>query len=314
MKAVVRRTVLPLAKATLALCEKGIISLRKSDSGEPYPPVFIIGPPRSGTTLLYQVLVDRYAFGYFSNWMAQFPRSPIAASWLHKLRSRTKGPPGDYTSEWGTTKGPMGPHETGSFWYRWFPNGDQVYVPAGATPKSSLVELRQEVAGMSRVFGASMIFKNVYNSMRIAPILEAFPEACFIVCRRNPVENARSLLKGRIRNQSKERWFSVPPREVAEIQRHPYWDQVVEQVYYTEQQIARDEQEFGSERFHHVRYENFCEDVHRTLAGIHSFFEKRKVKVDIRGEVPPRFPVSDGSKDDTGDYERIVEKVRQLWG
>ena len=73
MMAVVRRTMQPLAKATFASCEKGILSLRRSDDGDQCSPVFIIGPPRSGTTLLYQVLVARYTFGYFSNWMARFP-------------------------------------------------------------------------------------------------------------------------------------------------------------------------------------------------------------------------------------------------
>jgi sulfotransferase family protein len=315
MMVVVRRTVLPLGKATLAWFEKGIISLWRNDSRDQYPPVFIIGPPRSGTTLLYQVLVDRYTFGYFSNWMAQFPGSPIVASWLHKIQSGAKGPPAEYTSDWGSTKGRTGPHEMGSFWYRWFPNGDEVYVPAGATPESSLVELRQEVSGMSRVFGASMIFKNVYNSMRLAPISEAFPEASFIVCLRDPIENARSILNLRIKmTGTKERWFSLPPREVAKIKRHPYWEQVVEQVYYTQQQISRDKQIFGAERFYDVRYEDFCEDVHGTLAGIHRFFEERKVKVQIRGEVPARFAVSDRLKDDADDYDRIVEKVRELWG
>ena len=87
----------------------------------------------------------------------------------------------------------------------------------------------------------------------------------------------------------------------------------LQDIYYTEQQIARDKQEFGADRFHDVRYEDFCKDVHGTLAGIHRFFEKRNLKIRIRGEVPARFAVSDRLKDDADDYDRIVEKVRQLW-
>ena len=32
-----------------------------------YPPVFIIGAPRCGSTLLYKVLTEQFKFSYFSN-------------------------------------------------------------------------------------------------------------------------------------------------------------------------------------------------------------------------------------------------------
>ena len=75
-----------------------------------------------------------------------------------------------------------------------------------------------------------------------------------------------------------------------------------------------DKQAFGAARFNDVRYEEFCDDVHGTLAGMNRFFEQRNVKVCIRGAVPPRFTVPIRSKGDAADYDRIAEKVRQLWG
>ena len=115
----VRRAVRSIVQKTLAQCEKGLLGLPPMRS-EPDPPVFIIGPPRSGTTLLFQVLIARYTFGYFSNWMAQFPESPIAAAWLYRRLWPTSGVPQDYASVSGETQGNSGPNESGSFWYRWF--------------------------------------------------------------------------------------------------------------------------------------------------------------------------------------------------
>lgn len=277
--------------------------------------MFIIGPPRSGTTLLYQVLADRYTFAYFSNFMAQFHRSPIVAARLQKMMNSRPRPSAEYTSDRGKTVGWSGPHEAGAFWYRWFPSGDQPYVPAGVTPSADLAELRQEVAGISRVFDASMLFKNVYNTMRVAPLSEALPNACFLVCHRDPIDAAQSILDQRVRTfGSRETWWSLPPREIADIKRHPYWEQVVEQVYYTQQQVARDAELVGADRFYDVHYESLCRDVHGVLEGISRFFAQRSVRVRPRGEVPPRFVVSSGPRVDPIDYDRIARKVHDLWG
>jgi len=39
-----------------------------------YPPIFIVGAPRSGSTLLYQLLAYYYNFSYFTNYSSLFYR------------------------------------------------------------------------------------------------------------------------------------------------------------------------------------------------------------------------------------------------
>ena len=279
-----------------------------------YPPVFIIGPPRSATTLLCQILVDRYRFAYFTNFTAGFYETPISAFWI-AAKMFPDAPLGDYTSRHGVTQGWCGPHECGNFWYRWFPRGEHVYVPPGTTPEGHLKELRREVIGMSKVAKAPVLFKNTYNSMRIAPITEAFPDACFLVCHRNPVDTAQSILKGRIKARgNEEQWWSLPPKEINEIKKHPYWEQVVEQVYYTYQQIEEDRRQFGKERFYDVDYERLCRDTYGTLSGVEQFLDRRGVNLCIRGGVPTRFSISTGQRVSDADYERIARKVNEIWG
>jgi hypothetical protein len=221
----------------------------------------------------------------------------------------------DYTSVHGFTQGWWGPHEAGRFWYRWFPQGKHIYVAPGTISRSSLLELRQEVAGIVSLLQTPVLFKNTYNSMRIAPIVEALPEASFLICCRDPVDTAQSILKGREQVfGEKSRWWSLPPKEIDEIEGHPYWEQVVEQVYYINEQLEEDRGRYGVERFHDVHYETLCADTYRTLAEIEKFLASRGVCPEVIGEVPSEFKISRGQSVGEDDYKLIVNKTRELWG
>jgi hypothetical protein len=300
----------------LGFIEKIILMVR-TDPDPGRPPVFILGAPRSGTTLLYQLMVNRFNFAYFSNFTAAFYLAPVVGFWLARKRMRaveTENDPDAYRSAHGITQGPNGPNECGEFWYRWFPRGEHVYVAKGTTPNQVLHALRSEVLHVSEMMDASMLFKNVYNTMRIAPILEAIPEAVFLVCHRDPAATARSILRCRIgAGDGKEQWWSLPPKEIDEVRTHPYWDQVVEQVYYTYNQIDEDETDFGSERFLHVQYESLCRDVQAELTRIESFLVSAGVEMVFRGPVPAHFPISEVQTTESDDDRRIESRVKELW-
>ena len=325
MKQIVKKNILHYLERAFWQCLNAFLSIFETvylagfcDTGENhffYPPVFIIGAPRSGTTLLYQLLVNRYKFVYFSNFTANFYKAPIFAAWLcKKSYHRTFGD--KYTSHHGLIKGRRGPHEAGDFWYRWFPRGKHVYVGADVTSRSKLKKLRQEVVGMSKVTGLPAIFKNTFNAMRIAPIAEAFPEVCFIVCHRDPVDCAQSILNARIKRfGSKEIWWSLPPKEINTIERHPYWEQVVEQVFYTNKQILADRQQFGDKNFYDVHYKDLCKNTHGVLDDIERFLVARKLDLKRHdGDVPAHFSYSTGKQSSDEDYQHIIRKVRELWG
>jgi hypothetical protein len=279
-----------------------------------FPPVFIIGAPRSGTTLLYQLLVNRYKFVYFSNFTANFCRAPILATMMVR-KSFWDIQTHVYTSKHGLIKGWAEPHEAGNFWYRWFPRGQYVYVAPGTTSRSVLIQIQQAVTGMGIVSGLPALYKNTYNSMRIAPVLEAFPEAYFLVCHRKPVDVAQSILKARIESSgNRENWWSLPPKEIKEIEKHPYWEQVVEQVYYTNKQITDDKKRFGARYFYDVNYKDMCCDTHEFLLGVEHFLVSKNISL-IRhnNDVPTQFSFSTGQQVSDEDYQRINDRVQELW-
>ena len=275
--------------------------------------IFIIGAPRSGTTLLYQLMVNYFKVSYFNNITGRLCRAPRLAFWLFgKIRRPDSS---DYQSQHGRTRGLWGPHEAGDYWYRWFPRGRHVYVPSGKLEAKTLADIRETTETLTRIAGEPILFKNTYNSMRLAPLCEALPRACFIVCLRDPLQNAQSILLARIRNSGdKGTWWSVPPKEIDEIEAHPYWRQVVEQVYFIDKQIKDDSQEFGPHRFFFVRYEELCRSPRETLNRIHEFLEARGIEVRIRdSKVPSRFSVSASQKVEDEDFDKIREVVAELW-
>ncbi len=304
---------LKLADSFLAPVEN-LVERRYTNQMSDDPPVFIIGPPRSGSTLLYQLLCQRYHFVYFTNFTIQLYHAPIIAAQLSKLLPARSASRTDFQSTYGKTERWWGPHEGGQFWYRWFPKGEHVYVAAGETPPASLAHLRAEIIGLTRVRRAPALFKNTYNSMRIAPLLEAFPNACFLVVRRDPVAIAQSILNARIKVQGdKQSWWALPPKEVAVIKDHPYWEQVAEQVYYIYRQIEADQQQFGTDHFLDVCYESLCDNVHANLTAIETFLQGKGLRLRIKAEVPARFKPSTNSQVSAEDLKRIRKSTEALW-
>jgi hypothetical protein len=298
----------------LDFAESFAIFLLKPNPDERVPVIFIIGAPRTGTTLLYQVLVSGYRFTYFNNFTATFYAAPVIglkiSQWISLFRPATQS----FDSSFGRTNGWFGPHEAASFWYRWFPRGDNIYIGPGQTNKDVLEDFRIEITSMYQTTSAPLLFKNTFNSMRIAPLVEALPEASFIVCRRDPVDTAQSILNARIKaSGSKATWWSLPPREFNWIRQKPYWDQVVEQVYYTERQIDMDREWFGSDRFLDVSYRELCQNTKAEVGRIESYLKSRGIDLTLIGNIPSSFQYSSSKQVDDDDYLRIKSKVYRLW-
>lgn len=302
-----------LAAIALQPLEK-YLSQKYGDEGiKKYPPVFIIGAPRCGSTILYKVLTERYLFSFLSNFTARFYLMPAIATWFAKTFGIT-APMGNYDFNYGKVNGLGSPHECGEFWYRWFPRGLHVYVAPNITEKLVLKQLRCEIGAVSFITKAPMIFKNLYNSMRIAPIFEAIPEASFIVCRRNYEDNALSILKGR-RNllNDENSWMGTPPKEIDRLIKLSNAKQVAGQVYYVYQQIDEDKTRIGRHRFLEVRYEDFCSDVHGTLINIQHFLSQRGCLLEQQYDVPRQFNAMSVDGIDSKDRKVVALAVRRFF-
>jgi hypothetical protein len=285
--------------------------------GERYtlqPPVFILGAPRSGTTLIYQILIQAFRFAYVTNGMANLPHAPWLATRLlgnaHDSRRQ-----GSFTSEYGRTRGLDGPAEAGDFWYRWFRRGRYVYTGRHELLTSQIRSLRNAVSAMTAVTGRPIVFKNTYHAMRIPALVEAFPEACFLVVHRDPIDIAQSILVARQNNLGcKDTWWGLPPKEIDDLEIRPYWEQVAGQAILTYRQIEADRCE-APDRFFDVDYAAFCASPQAFLDRLSCFLADRGIDVQATGRRFEPFPVITGKKKqvELQDYERIRESVETLW-
>ncbi len=256
-------------------------------SGTPelmFPPIFIVGAPRSGTTLFYQVLTHSFETAYLPNIANWFYRCPLTATKIGFLFCPTYR--SSFSSRFGYEKGCMAPSEAGNIWNRWFPHEGREkfnYTPKGYLNENDRKEIFSLITHLERLFHAPFLSKNVKMSVRIPAVSEIFPEAIFLYIQRNPLHAAASIL--RIRRQNQLKWWSVMPEEIDRIQSLPEIEQVCHQVFWVEKDIERDLRRFFPEQYMRISYEDLCRNPNETLSGISEFLEKKGVSVRVKSRL-----------------------------
>jgi len=223
-----------------------------------YPTLFILGPPRSGTTLTYQVVTQQFRFGFMTRAMNYVYGVPnlamrLALPYIHR-------PAPIFVSQYGAIPGWGAPGEGGNFWFRWFPrDGAQGhYVDPSRMDMENYCLLKRNVDSLTAIVGAPIVFKCVYLSMVAGALAQIFPEARFIVVRREMIQTARSILRRRLQQKDPNLWWSVRPPHYRQLIKLALWQQVAEQVFYTEKVVTQDLHRYAKDRYLQVSYEELC--------------------------------------------------------
>lgn len=256
-------------------------------------PLLVIGAPRSGSTLLYQLLTQRFDVTYLGNRHCAFFGAP---SLVERLGGRNARPPADYVSRHGRTSGAWGPSECGPFWYRFFRKSPQYVALSDAKP-SDLTNLRSALRALGNAGERPLVFKNLLCALRLEPIAEAIPEARFVVIRRDAFDNARSILVSRLRaNGEAQSWWSAEPPGWEQLRELDPAEQALGQIDAIHSVIDDARERFGDSRFCDVEYERLIEDPPATLASIGTFARGQGIMLDERFEVPASFPRSEAGE------------------
>jgi Sulfotransferase family len=266
------------------------------------PQLFILGLPRSGTTLVYQYIVHRLRVAYFTNGVGSRRRAPCLTTLLEKIRFGDYR--SDFRSDYGKVAGRVAPREAGPVWARFF--GSEQYVTASELDPSSARTLARTVACTQRLFGdAPFVNKNVKHMLRIDALATIFPRSHFLVVERDTPAVAVSLLRARQEKGDASGWWSVKPPDYDEIVRLPPLVQVARQLSSLDAQLRIDLAALPPERVHRVDYERFCaqpETLTRQLRGPLGDVKARNPAV-ARFEAVPARPR-------TSEEAELVELVR----
>ncbi len=297
-----------------ALCITGLWPVERMllrQSGQLREPVcFIIGPPRSGTTLIYEILVRCFNFAYISNLAHRLYTTPVAATTIGRfLIRRWQKRNGLFQSKYGHICGWGAPNEGGWWWNQWFP--EDYYLDESYVNRVPIKSIRSAVAGLCKAMNGPFINKNVMHSVHMRLLDRIFPNCLFIHVYRDPAANIRSIIRAQMDPCSGatqfSRWWSVKPREWEQYKNADPTMRAVAQVYHIHKNIENDTQILGTDRRLEVHYEEVCRDTQRVMNHIAIFLQSHGVNLVIKDAIPEHFGISQQNCFDNKAEQKIQE-------
>ncbi len=262
------------------------------DYPESYPILFVLGVPRSGTTLLAQLIAHSFDIGYINNFIARFWLAPVTGIRLSKILFTEKHT--DYQSRYATTGHITDLHAFGYFWRHWF-RAETLTDFARAQERAAEIDwpgLRRTLLNIQHEFDRPLVFKNLFGGYYIERLLRLLGKAVFVYIERDPVDSAISILKARREYYDDPNlWWSTVPPEYEWLKDRPYMEQIAGQVYYLRRLYRQQISAVGQERVISLTYRELC----ASPAGILRRIQERcrqwfGVEIEMTATPPESFP------------------------
>lgn len=275
-----------IVKLNSALRRLESATINRNKDKDKFPPIFIIGAPRAGATLVNQIIASAFKIAYIDNISAKFWDAPslglMLSNEIAPFESRTIK---KYTSSFGVTEEQIGPHEFGYFWQKWF----QFHEFHELTTKElNLIEKQKfadQVYAMAKSVNLPLVFKNtMLLTLQIDYLFDVFPDALFIFCYREPLYNAQSLLQSRIKYfGNMDEWFSVKPLNYFSIKEKSNTEQVVQQIhscYYKIEKLKEKMDKNNYNRYISIKYMNVCHNTNSIIKKVSKLFKENNLNVE----------------------------------
>lgn len=230
------------------------------DLEERFASLHVVGVPRSGTTLLTQLIASELNVGYINNLAAAFWLAPVYGIRLAK-KLLPKNYESNFRSEFGRTDNILEPHEFGRFWNHLLGHDDLSEPDPNHEAQIDWQHVRTVLNNMAEASGGPMVFKSFLLSWYVPKFVEVMTKSLFIWVCRDPLENALSLLSTRRQYaNSEDHWVGLRPQECKRTDGLSVHLQVASQVYYLEKSIESRLVSVSKDRWLKIRYEDVCRD------------------------------------------------------
>jgi LPS sulfotransferase NodH len=254
-----------------------------------YPIIFIMGNPRSGSTLLLQWLASLGVFAYPTNLLSRFYEAPCVGAKIQKvlIDYDFKGEIFDpsygktFYSDLGKTTGPNAPHEFWYFWRRFFKYGEIQKLDTKSKNNIDVRRLRSEIGCLENEFQKPLVFKGMMFNWDISLINKIFDKVLFINLTREPIYNMDDLIYARQQFYGDQnKWYSFKPPEYEELKYCNPLEQVAGQVMLTSQAIEKQFEEIEQSKKITYSYEELCDNPRKLYKIICDKLGNQGCKVD----------------------------------
>jgi Sulfotransferase family len=265
------------------------------------PMILVCGPPRSGTTLMTQVLIRNLPVAFINNLTAIFPRSPLTANRLFGRLPQNRAV--EYHSYYGKSSRLSGPNDALHLWDRWL-GTDRTTIPE-TLGEPAADAMRRFFGAFERLYRAPLVAKNNSLNATARLVAEALPTARFLCLRRDPVYLAQSLLRARRDIHGGDE----TPYGLADTDDPDPIESVCRQVEFHERLAEQQLAAIGQARFWIVSYEGFCADPLATVRrasveGLGEAFRPEWGDPSLRG-----FEVANRRRIDLEAFERLERRL-----
>ena len=235
-----------------------------------HPFVFVVGLPRSGTTLVSQVLAYCLDAGYVNNVAARFWLAPVHGLRLGRLIAGETEPV-SFESDYARTRSPRDIHEFGYFWRHWL-RKETFEDVVNAREREAEIDwagLRRTLANMQAELGKPFVAKNMLGAYHLPKLREVLGPVLYVYIERDPLDVAVSILDARRKYYSDPNsWWSYVPVEYPSLKDRDVWEQIAGQVHYLARFYERAFAEVGEEAVVRTTYERLCGDPASVLAAV----------------------------------------------
>ena len=285
-----------LEKMNLALLEveEGLRDPTHYDNVPPF--YFVIGAPRSGTTLLTQLLAYCFDFGYITNLAARFYLNPVLGIKLSREILGDTQP--SFKSHYANTSHAGDIHEFGQFWmsHLGLSSAQDVdwMVPDEECASLTLRALR----AIQSQFKVPIVMKGIYPAYAYEWMNEHF-DIQWIYVWRDPLDVCLSILESRRKKLGDEtKWFGwhIPKSERWSMGLSSPYTQIVHQVRFF-QNVYGDMADTG------INLKPFCERAEFELSYTIPDYEMK--------QKPPELEYNHkrGSEEDRKKFEELLEII-----
>jgi len=281
-----------------------------------FPPLFIVGPPRSGTTLLGQVIDTGLDVAHIPTLAVRMSRNYsqrpplVLISKLAKQFGRRKTGAANFESIYGASTSLGDASDSDPIWRIVLPDG---FLDKGMLDQSTREYVYREFSGIERVFDRPLIDKSVGHSLRIPALLEIFPDALFVRCRRDVLAVAQSVWIGRA-NFPSTLWPTPKVRGYELLQHRPREEQAAGQQYLFEQDLNEGLAQVDPQRVIDVDYSDLCQSPKREISRIFDLMARNGVAVTKNRCLPDHFKNSRHRRIPMDTYESIIGHLERFWG